>query len=192
VVLAGAFSTIAGIESVHKIHTGKTVDLSEQQLVDCTTYSCAGGNVGPALSYLKDHAPCTTASYRYTGKDESCKSCHSAGISVSGFNKAATSESGLEQALQKSPASVTVKADSKFQHYSSGVLTGSAVCDLNHAVLAVGYDGTSWKIKNSWGANWGESGYLRIQKGLGGCGAYGIAYRGAIVPTLSQGSDVLV
>jgi len=108
------------------------------------------------------------------------------------MNKFPTSESGLESALQGSPASVTVSADDKFQHYKSGVLSGSAVCTLNHAVLAVGYDGKSWKIKNSWGPNWGESGYLRIQAGVGGCGAYGIAYRGAIVPTLSQGSDVVV
>lgn len=187
-----AFSTMAGIESVHKIHTGKTVNLAEQQLVDCSQYSCAGGNVGPALNYLKDHSPCTTASYHYTGKDESCKSCNSAGIRVSGFNKFPTSENGLESALQTSPASVTVMADSRFQHYKQGILTGGSVCDLNHAVLAVGYDGSAFKIKNSWGQNWGESGYLRIQKNVGGCGAFGVAYRGAIVPSLSQGVDAVV
>lgn len=108
------------------------------------------------------------------------------------MNKFSTSESGLESALQSSPASVTVMADSKFQHYKSGILTGSSVCDLNHAVLAVGYDGSAWKIKNSWGKKWGESGYLRIQKNVGGCGAYGIVYRGPIVPTLSRGSEVVV
>lgn len=190
-----AFSTIAGIESVHKIHTGKTVNLAEQQLVDCSGGSCAGGNVGPALGYLQDHSPCTTASYHYTGKDQSrCAqaSCNSAGIHVSGMSRFSTSESGLESALQSSPASVTVMADSKFQHYKQGILTGGAVCDLNHAVLAVGYDGSAFKIKNSWGQNWGESGYLRIQKNVGGCGAYGIVYRGPIVPTLSQGIDVVV
>jgi len=187
-----AFSTIAGIESVHKIHTGQEINLAEQQLVDCSQYSCAGGNVGPALSYLQDHPPCTTASYPYAGKDQTCKSCSASSIRVSGMNKFSTSESGLTSALQSSPASVTVKADSTFQHYSSGVLAGSPLCDLNHAVLAVGFDGSAFKIKNSWGTNWGESGYIRIQQGVGGCGAYGITYRGAIIPTLSQGSDVVV
>jgi len=181
-----AFSTIAGIEAVHKIHTGRTVDLAEQQLVDCSPGTCKGGNVGPSLNYLKGHAPCTTLSYQYTGNPNGrCKSCNSAGIRVSGMHQFPNSESGLESALQGSPASVTVMADDKLQHYKSGVLRGSSVCTLNHAVLAVGYDGKSWKIKNSWGLDWGEHGYGRIEAGVGGCGAYGIAYRGAIVPTVS-------
>ena len=47
---------------------------------------------------------------------------------------------------------------------------------LNHAVLAVGYghDAASgkdyWTVKNSWGAQWGEDGYFRIERGVGACG----------------------
>ena len=47
-----------------------------------------------------------------------------------------------------------------------------------HAVLLVGYgvDSTTgtdvpfWTVKNSWGTNWGEEGYFRIQRGVGMCG----------------------
>lgn len=36
--------------------------------------------------------------------------------------------------------------------------------DVNHAVLLVGYtdDGKSWIVKNQWGADWGEDGYIYV------------------------------
>merc|ERR1719433_2448382 len=44
-----------------------------------------------------------------------------------------------------------------------------------HTVLVVGYGddpvhGQYWKIKNTWGLNWGERGYMRLRKGVGHCG----------------------
>merc|ERR1719242_514221 len=46
---------------------------------------------------------------------------------------------------------------------------------LPHSVAVVGYGTDSygwdfWTIKNSWGTQWGEEGYIRLYRGLGHCG----------------------
>ncbi len=91
------------------------------------------------------------------------------------------SDTALISAIYQQPVSVAIEADQvKFQLYSSGVFTASCGTDLDHGVLVVGYgtDSTSgydyYKVKNSWGTSWGESGYIRLQRGVsqtgGQCG----------------------
>jgi len=67
-------------------------------------------------------------------------------------------------------------------HYFQGVITDATVCGtaLDHAVLAVGYGVDSstntpyYLVKNSWGTNWGENGYVRIGMNGDGPGVCGI------------------
>jgi hypothetical protein len=181
-----AFSTMASIEHAHKLNTGATVSLAEQQLVDCSSSNngCDGGWPYKAMDYLAGRSIYTTSSYRYTGKDGSCKSGTASGVTISGYKSVSKSDSALASALQSSSVSVTLQADSKFQHYSGGIITGvSTSCALNHAVLATGYGSNFWKIKNSWGTSYGENGFVRIQRTTAGCGPMGLFYQNPVVPS---------
>ena len=58
----------------------------------------------------------------------------------------------------------------------------------NHAVLIVGYDsedGTDyWIVKNSWGEDWGEEGYFKVQRNTNS--PYGVCSinTAAVYPTI--------
>jgi len=175
-----AFSTTGSTEGAWKIAGNPLTSLSEQQLVDCDKVDagCSGGLMDNGFNFLKSNGACTEDSYSYKGTDGSCKqsSCTIAipAGGVTGY-KDVHGESDLESAVAQTPVSVAIEADQmSFQLYSSGVMTASCGTQLDHGVLAVGYgtDGSNayWKVKNSWGASWGESGYIRMIKGQNQCG----------------------
>ena len=59
----------------------------------------------------------------------------------------------------------------EFELYSSGVMKKHHCGnDIDHAVLVVGYTPDYWIIKNSWGIDWGENGYFRLERGKNACG----------------------
>merc|ERR1712194_357799 len=81
------------------------------------------------------------------------------------------SMNAMMSALQQQPVSVSIEADKAvFQQYVGGVVVGACGQMPDHGVLVVGYGtdekyGDYFKIKNSWGADWGEHGYVRIARG---------------------------
>jgi len=189
-----AFGTMGSIEHRHKVKTGTTVDLAEQQLVDCDKVSmgCSGGLPTSAMNYLANKDIFTTASYPYVAKNGACTSGTASGVKITGHQSVDKTSSGLESALADGAVTVIIKADASFQHYKSGVLANPPTpCGLNHAVLATGYGTDFWKIKNSWGTTWGEAGFIRFAKSEAGCGPFGLFYKNPSVP-LAVNADVQV
>mgnify|MGYP001071572771 FL=1 len=129
-----------------------------------------------AFEYVKDHGLCETKDYPYRPTDGQCKDSQcTPAAKINGYkNVASNDETQLQLAVQKTVVAVAVEANSNFQFYSSGVFSGPCGKALNHGIAAVGYDldGSSpyYIVRNSWGASWGEGGYIRMAAGKNLCG----------------------
>ena len=174
-----AFSTVAALEGAHFIATGTLESFSEQEFVSCDygltkNLGCNGGLMDKAFEWAKTTAIPTEADYPYTagtGTRGSCDKTKAEGASllVSTYTDVPVNDADqLKAALDKQPVSVAIEADKlAFQMYTSGVLTGTSCgTNLDHGVTAVGYgteDGVEYfLVKNSWGASWGDGGYVKI------------------------------
>jgi C1A family cysteine protease len=173
-----AFSTTGGMEGAWQIASGSLTSMSEQQLVDCSTQNagCNGGSMELAFNYAGTTNVATESSYPYTARDGTCKTSYSTAIpkgGVTGYKSVGQSTDSLKSALQTGPVSVAIEADQfAFQLYSGGVLSSGCGTNLDHGVLAVGYDSTSFKVKNSWGTSWGNNGYVQISQSGNTCGIH--------------------
>lgn len=105
-------------------------------------------------------------------------------VGVSSFTSVKVNDSvALMQAVAERPISIGIMATATLQYYKGGVLPSKTCGDkpmINHGVLLVGYgvdkdtNKPYWLIKNSWGSQWGEEGYFKMERimtpGPGSCG----------------------
>ncbi|CAL5343307.1 unnamed protein product [Camellia sinensis] len=166
-----AFSTTGSIEGANFIATGKLLNLSEQQLVDCNhTLREAWKKRIHILILEKKKGECKFKPEKVA-------------VKVVNFTNVPTYEKQIAANLvHHGPLAIGLNAIF-MQTYISGV-SCPLVCGkrrINHGVLLVGYGSKGfsilrfgyrpyWIIKNSWGNKWGEHGYYHLCQGHGMCG----------------------
>lgn len=160
-----AFSTTGSLEGLSKLAYGSLQSFSEQQLVDCSgsfgNQACNGGLMDNAFKYVKANGIVHEDEYPYKAVKQAC-SKNAGPFKISGYTDIKDCNT-LASSLTGRPISVAVDA-SNWSGYKSGVL-GTCTKNLNHGVLLVGTTDQYWRIKNSWGASWGESGFIRLARG---------------------------
>jgi len=180
-----AFSTVENIESMYcmknQIDCTTFAPLSPQEIVDCDTtdQGCDGGDPPTAYAFVMQEGGLEDDSaYPYTAQDGTCAfQANLVKVTISNWQYATTNsdETTMQSNLVSwGPLSICVDAE-PWQDYTGGVMMASDCSNsLDHCVQLVGYDMTQstpfWIVRNSWGMDWGENGYIRLQYGQDTCG----------------------
>jgi C1A family cysteine protease len=185
------FSAVGAIESVLLKNQGQNYDLSEQQLVDCTlnkyagnmNFGCDGGDPATTIQHAIQYGLQQESQYRYiSGQTKRHGACSASRGSVALSNlRLYQVRAGDENALADAvatygPIAVTLSGENDdFYTYRGGIYNNPRCkTQIDHAVLLVGYGVQNgqqyWIIKNSWGPEWGEGGFMKLAKGFNRCG----------------------
>ncbi len=189
-----AFTSAAVYEGNYKMKNGKVLDISEQFILDCATDkngndagSCDGGWYGGVFDYLMTKGAQLEKDKPYQGKQGFCGTPGNSNYKVIKWgyirrDAGIPSVKEMKEAIAKYGAiAATVKVTPAFQAYKSGIFDEHASVsgpnDVNHAITIVGWDDNrqAYLVKNSWGPNWGENGYIWVEYGSNNIG-YGAAW----------------
>lgn len=181
-----AFGAIGAMEAAIRLRTRWIVDLSEQWLVSCTTAgTCNGGWHTTSFDYLKCNGlqdayggtgAVLESAFPYRASDVACQGpyahpyCLDSWAVVGPQWGMATVEQIKQAVYDHGPVATCVYVNSAFQAYWEGVFNACEDKRINHVVVIVGWDDSqgaqgAWKIRNSWGPQWGKSGYMWIEYG---------------------------
>ncbi len=170
------FSSLAAWEGSYAIRNNVHVDSSEQRLLSCTTGSCSGESLGDVAAEMLDEGTSTEAAYPYVASNTACNTTIATPYNT--INTARVDPSvhlssvdEIQQAIcDHGPVVMAFASTPAFQAYSSGIFNEQDPRWVNHGMTIVGWDdrardpqgGGYWIVKNSWGTDWGEDGYARI------------------------------
>ena len=183
-----AYSAVGAYEGSYKKVNGSFINASEQQAVNCVDGDCGGGFAYKVMQWMVDLDKnlATETSIPDVGVDQACgggtpvTSFYATDWGIvhpSGDASKIASVADIKEAMCKyGPIAASVQATPLFQNYASGVFnefaSNYASPSSNHAIVLVGWDDDkgAWLMKNSWGTDWGEDGYMWIKYGTNNIG----------------------
>ena len=176
------FGAVGGLETRYQQVSGILRSFAEQEYLDCVYTGrdgCQGGWMSDCYDYSKSKGGRLAANsvYTYTAKDGQCYSGSKADAAISakimGDVPVAKSESANIEALAVGSLAMAVEVTNKFHQYRSGVMRDTSCSGrVNHAVTGVGYTENFVLVKNSWGATWGDQGFIKFARNYGNCGLF--------------------
>jgi hypothetical protein len=161
----------------YKVTAGRVAQLSVQQLISCDTgnQGCNGGNYDASLRYVRDTGLVPASDFPYDGQVQSCPfptpKPFNPLLKFTAFNRQLpASEDALMEFLVQGPIAVGLIVVEDMFWYAGGVFNSTNCTNrpISHGMIIVsaGNDVISgqpfWVLRNSWGSNWGEGGYIRM------------------------------
>lgn len=165
-----AFGSEGSVETNYKIKTGKNINLSRQDLVDCSINGgCGGGSIFPTLDYIKNGIA-KEIDYPYTsgttGAAGVCKKSVNRTKIYKSFHYGSGRVGFQSLMLQGSFINVMDGSAPEIQSYKSGIIDPTCKV-INHIVYSFEMgtvNGTDYyKVRNSWGDSWGMNGNFMIK-----------------------------
>jgi hypothetical protein len=144
-------------------------------------YGCLGGDPSVLITYAQSAGLSSAADYPYAGGAAgACRNPlpdRQSDLAVNGLRYSKMTETQLLEALQKGPVAIGVVLTDEWFDYTGGVFAalgscGASASRFNHFVLVVGAGVDKqtgmeyWILRNSFGPDWGEGGYMRYYRGI--------------------------
>jgi hypothetical protein len=177
-----AFASTTAVESTNAIRLNTTLqNLADWQVLECSqsfgNAGCGAGTVSNALDYVKSVGGlCIASSYPERKSVHECAASACKPVAtVTGYKKLPQgSEGALTMFATQAVLTATIWASPDYQFYEGGVFDGacSDALEINVNIVGVNQvaDRAYYIVRNAWGAQWGEEGYIRVIAGRNKCG----------------------
>ena len=168
------------------------INIAPQVLISCSgDDGCHGGEAYNAFEWMHNNEAVdeTCAIYRARGHDNGaecsqqlvCENCSHDGscwaqdnykiYKVDEYGTVKGEEAMMQEIYQRGPIACGIAVPDALESYTGGIFndtTGNM--DIVHDVSIVGYGEENgvkfWTVRNSWGSHFGESGFVRVIRGI--------------------------